>query len=128
MIEKAIFARLSAVAGLTALVSTRIYNEVIAQGAAYPCLAFTTVSTQRFPAMGANITLAKSRVQVNCYGATKLSAADVAVQVRAALSRWGGTAGGVVVQSIFDETQTSDYDDAIQKHRVIVEFMAWHEE
>jgi len=128
MIDAAIYARLSAYAGLTALVSTRIHNEVIPQGISYPAVSFTTISVQRFPAMGANIPLAKSRVQVNCYGSTKLAALNVAAQVRGALSRWSGTAGGVVVQAVFDESQTNDYDDAVQKFRAIVEFMAWYEE
>ena len=128
MIEAALYPRLSGFTGLTDLVGTRIYHEVIDQTAAYPQLAYTRVSTLRTAAMGGNIDLVRSRIQVNCYGDTAISALLVAAQVRAALSRWGGTAGGVTVQHIFDEAETTDYDADIQKSRAIVEFMAWWEE
>ena len=129
MVEKGVYARMIAVAGLTTLVpAARIFHEVIDQGAAYPQIAYNRVSTVRHPAMGANSGVATARIQVNSYADTGLEALDVAVQVRAALSRWGGTAGGVVIQHIFDEAEQSDYDADIGKHRVITDFMVWYEE
>ena len=128
MIEQAIYSRLSGFAGLTALVGDRISHEVTPQDDGYPQVVFNRVSTRRYPAMGSNAGVATSRVQVNIYGATALSAQETAVQVRAALSRWRGTAGGVTVQAIFDEAESTDYDADIQKHRVILDFMASFEE
>jgi len=128
MIEQAIYARLSGFTALTDLVGTRISHAVIPQTEAYPQVAFTRISTRRYPAMNANATVATSRVQVNVYGTTAKEAQTVAKQVRAALSRYRGTSGGVVVQAILDEAEHTDYDADIQKHRVILEFMASFEE
>ena len=129
MVEKGVYARMIAVAGLTNLVPiAQIFHEVIDQDAPYPQIAYNRVSTLRHPVMGANAGVATARIQVNSYADTALEAWDVAVQVRAALSRWGGTAGGVVIQHIFDEAEHSDYDADIGKHRVITEFMVWYEE
>ena len=128
MIEKAIYARMAAFTALTDLVGARIFHEVVDQNAAYPQVAYSRVSTTRHPAMGANVSVAEARVQVNVYDSTALGALEAAEQVRAALSRWSGTAGGVTVQAIFDEAEHTDYDADIDKHRAIVEFVAWWDE
>jgi len=129
IVEKGVYARMIAVAGLTNLVPVaRIFHEVIDQAAAYPQIAYSRVSTMRHPAMGANAGVATARIQINSYADTALGALEVSEQVRAALSRWNGTAGGVVIQAIFDESEHSDYDADIGKHRVITEFIVWYEE
>ncbi len=128
MVEKAIYARLIAHAGLSALVSTRVFFDVLDQGAAMPAVVFSRISTERFPAMGSNVGVAKARIQVAAYDDTGLEALTVAVQVKAALDRWSGTAGGVVVQHIFIDAEFEERDPDSKKHRSVLDFLVWFQE
>ncbi len=101
MVEKAIIARLKAFAGLTALVSTRIYSSTAPQNVVSPYVTLFRISTDRLSAMGLDIGIARARVQVDSWGATYASAKDVAEQVRAALQRFRGTSATIEILDVF---------------------------
>ena len=128
MVEKAIYTRLLAYTDLTDLVGDRVFFDVLDQNAAMPAVAFSRISTERFPAMGSNVGVAKARIQVAAYEDLGLDAIAVAVQVKAALDRWSGTAGGVVVQHIFIDAEFEEYDPDSKKHRSVLDFLVWFQE
>lgn len=106
-IEASLFTRLSTHAGLSALVSTRVYPFHLPQNPTYPAVSFTKVSSERISAMGSDTGVVRKRFQVSAWGQKNGAKSgvenvyDVAVQIRAALQRWSGTVGGVVIQDTF---------------------------
>ena len=126
---KAIHARLKAHSGTFALVKARIYPLRLPQGPTYPGVRYQRIGAPRAHAMGADTGEVFARVQVDCYAETYAGADALSVQVRAALSRWSGTAGGVVVDSIFldDERDvdepTIEHDGEQGVYRVMLDFI-----
>ena len=111
----AIHARLKAHAGTFALVVARIYPLRLPQGATYPAVRYQVIGAPRVHAMGADTGEVFARVQVDCYAETYAAAHALSVQVRAALSRWSGTAGSVVVDSVFLDDER-DLDEPTIEH------------
>ena len=100
-IESVIFDRLSTHAGLSALVSTRVYpGGKMPQNTEYPALTYGWVSSERISAMGSDTGIVRARLQVDVWAETYLSVRATAVQVRAALKRWSTTTG-VTIDDIF---------------------------
>ena len=134
MVGNAIYARLAAHAGTAALVGTRIYALRLNQGVTYPAIRFQVIGSPRVHAMTADTGQVDARVQVDSYAETYEGAHAVAAQVRAALSRWGGTAGGVTVEHAFldderdldEPTVTVNGDAGI--YRVMQDFMVHYGE
>ena len=101
MVGKAIYARLQAVAGVTALVGTRVYPLRLPQGPTYPAIRYQKIDAPRTHLMTWDPGEVHARVQVDSYAKTYDGAQALAAQVRGALSRWGGAAGGVTVEHVF---------------------------
>lgn len=127
-LEQALYSYLSTYAGLTALVSTRIYPVTMPQGVTYPAVTYTRISAPRIHAMGRDTGLASPRVQVDCWGSSYSSVKGVAAQVRAALQDFSGLmggAGGVTVQRAFIEGDRDLYESDTQTHRTSMDFIIW---
>lgn len=90
-IEGALYDRLSGYAGLSALVSTRIYNFELPQNPTYPAVAFAKIDSSPIQAMGSNAGLIQSRWIVISFAATRAALLSVDSQVIAALDRYSGT-------------------------------------
>lgn len=105
MIQEAIFARLTAYAGLTSLVGTspaRIYYRILPQDPVYPAVTYAMVSAPREKAMGSDPGIVNARVQFDAWDNDPDSVRDVAEQIRKALERWRGvTAFSTTVQDTF---------------------------
>lgn len=127
-IEESLFTRLSTHAGLSALVSARIYPLILPQKPTLPAVTYTRVSGERVSAMGADTVIARPRFQVSCFASTYASARAVAAQVRAALQRWRGTVGGVVIQDSFIESEIDLYEDDTKLYHTALDFEIIHEE
>lgn len=105
--EQALYARLAAVAGVTALVSTRIYPVKLPQNATLPAVTYQRVSTSRAGAMGADPGVAWARIQVTSWATSYSGLKSLSEAVRAALQRYSGSSGGVTV---LDVTLDSELD------------------
>lgn len=130
-IEEAIYSYLSGHAGLTALVSNRIYPLVMPQNTILPAVTFSKVSGPRVHAMQKDTGMAYPRFQVSCWGSTYKQAKEVAAQVRAALQDYKGTmggAGGVVVGGVFIQDENDLYEPGTQVYHVALDFIIWHDE
>lgn len=101
MIEKAIYARLAAVAGVSALVSSRIYPQLAPQDTALPYIVFRETSSQVYQSKTPSADgLTRSELEVHCVADMPLAATTLAEEVRKALHGFSGAAGGVTVTSI----------------------------
>lgn len=126
--------RLQAVAGVTSLVSTRVYPDAIPQAATLPAICMYVIDTQ---ATGQHLygssAFTQSRVRVECWATTRLAANALAEQVRLALSRHRDLTASPAIheitsEGINDEFRTpADGSDNWEYVRVL-EFEVFHAE
>lgn len=103
MIQDAIFARLSNVSALTALVPVaRIKFRLLDQDTAYPAIRYFKVSEQRDAAMGSDSGVVRARFQFDVLDTDIDSIRDVQEQLRQALERYRGTFTVGVTKQWFD--------------------------
>jgi len=96
-VRAAIYSHLSGYAGLTALVSKRIYPGVLPQNCPYPAVNFFLVSSDPVEVMGGPSGMDIPYVQVSVRDTTIDGAAAVADQVKAAMrSTWGAWGSATV--------------------------------
>lgn len=115
-VNDALSYQLANYAGLTALVSDRIYHLVAEQGAEVPYVDYSIITAPEEHAMGSDPGLIFSRYQVRCFAETPLVMNQVFVQVKAALQRWRGTVLGVVIQDTLVEEGPELYDQDARIH------------
>ena len=103
-LESVIYSRLSGYAGLTALVSTRIFPDALPPDVTYPAVSFWRSGPSRpLPAMGSDPALLAIPLQVDCWAqntdpgqtSARTAAQAIGVQVLAALQRWRSSGDGV---------------------------------
>ena len=131
VIEEALYAFLAATAGVTALVSTRIYPQVIPQDAVLPAIAYQRISGPRVHSQSGASGLAYPRFQFTCQAATYSAARQVANAVRAALDGYRGTmggAGGVSVGAAFVANEIDGYSEESGEHTVRLDVVIYHAE
>jgi hypothetical protein len=123
-IDGSLFARLSGYAGLAALVGIRVYPAPIPQNATYPLCTYQEISRVPIHVMGATLSVAHIRYQVDSWAATLATAKAVAAQVELALDNYAGTSDSVVIKNTFLEVgQSMDYDPTEGMHRYMQEFV-----
>ncbi len=130
-IESALYDRLAAAAGLTALVSTRIYPLQAPQGETAPYVVWQRIGGRRIGHLAGASGVALATFQVACYATTFLAARAVADQVRYALNGFNGTQTGQVVRVISIVTDRDEIDfsePAIPLFRAITDYLVPHEE
>lgn len=128
-IQDALFTRVTGVAGVTALIGTRMYPaDSVPQDPTYPFLTYQRVSTQRESVSGSDIALVWARFQFDSFADTYDDAVALAAQVRAALQRYNGTVDGVVIQQVFMANELDDFEASVEKGRVIQDYIVWYEE
>lgn len=130
MIQDAIFARLQAVAGLTALVGTRCYYRLLQENTLYPAIKYFQVSGPRDPAMGVNSGIVRSRWQFDVYDIDQDAVVAVVEQLRLALDRYRGTflvsaATKQWFDTFYDNVQDPEPElvDAVPVYRSICDYM-----
>ena len=92
--EEAIRARLLATAGLTALVSQRVYCGSRPQGGPLPDIIINRISGAPVYTDDGESGLASARLEIDCWGETYASAKTAARAVIASLSAFFGTVNG----------------------------------
>lgn len=120
-------------AGVSGLVSTRIYPNKLPQTVTMPAITYQRISSPRIhthDSSGATGT-ANPRFQFDAWGATYDSCKDVTDAIRAALNGYRGTMGAVnpvTVQGalIDDERFEPSPDAGIQ--RIMSDYIIWHTE
>ena len=127
-LETVLYTRLANYAGLTALVSTRVYPLRLPQNPTLPAVTFQRITGSREHGMTADHGMAHPTLQVDSWGETYASARAVAVQVRTALSRWSDATTDPVVLDVFASDER-DMDEAdVKLFRVSQDYQIWHRE
>jgi hypothetical protein len=106
-IGQIIYGVLSATAGVTALVSTRIYPDMAPQNATFPYIVFQKLSTQPTDTKEGASPLDKILVQIDCYSGSYDTSHTIAAAIRTALDRYSGTINGHVVDKIIFSNDSS---------------------
>lgn len=128
-IGEVIFSKLSAHAGLSALVGTRISPQPLAQRPTLPAVTFQKISNAFGSDRGdsGKATIERPRYQFDCYGATYSSAHSVAQQLREALAAIA-QASNPRVDVAYLQDELDYYEPETGRYRVIVDAFIWHEE
>jgi hypothetical protein len=109
-IDQALMAYLKSLAGLTALVGTRIHFIRVPQGTAMPYVIILDVSNVIPADLKGVLDIEEPNKQISTYASTKEGATAVADQLRNALDDFSGTLSGITVQHIRRLTDTmTDY-------------------
>jgi hypothetical protein len=120
-IDDAVYHELSQHAGLAALVSDRIYPDELPEGCIFPAVRFGEASLAPTYSHDGDSNLDATRMQFDCYAATRTGARAVANQVRNALTGHKMAYQNVAISSGFAENALSGYDDGLQKWRYIID-------
>lgn len=101
-INEAIYSRLSGAAGVSALVSSRIYPGLAPQGTPWPFVVYWRDSSDYLTTLDAQTSVAESKFTVLCYAETYLGAEALSAAVRAALVGWTATSGPQVQHCLIE--------------------------
>jgi len=110
-LEAAFVAHVQACERLTALVGTRVYEEIMPQKEVYPAIVYQIIGGDRpsYSLDGANGQV-ESRLQVTCYGANGPARRQLADTFRQAIDGFKGTWNGTEIQSVFIDDEGSAFD------------------
>lgn len=132
-IEEGIASYLQAHAGLSALISTRVYINRIPQGATLPLVVFQRISTSRIITHDTSglTDLASPKFQFDAWATTYASAKAITDQIRAALNGLITTvtigADSVVIQAgIIDAERYNPELEEVGLERISSDYTVWH--
>lgn len=115
-------------AGLTALVSTRMYPVRMPQSPTLPALVIQKVARAREYSQSGDSNLANPTYQIRCWAETHEDAVALQVQVEGALSAFSGTMGSETVYSAFIENVIDDFEEETGLYSQIVDVDFWHKD
>ena len=97
---KAIYSILTSTSAVSAIVGTRIYPQIAAQGAAFPFVVYVLQDTSPSDTKSGVSTLDEVRYDIVVASETYAEASDLTNKIRTALDRYTGTVESVVIDSI----------------------------
>jgi hypothetical protein len=98
MIHEAVYSKLKNNAGVSALVSSRVYPQKASQGVTLPCVVYQRLSTtDRLLYHNGKTNSALSRFQIDCWARTPSAALQLSQAVVGCLHGWVGTEGGETI-------------------------------
>ena len=117
---------LDAAAGVTALVSTRLYSNARPEGDPLPAVVWVEIDDAPRPPI--DITTGAEpmtgRIQVNCLAATSAGVKALKDAVIAACHKKSGSIGGISVQSVLQDTAgPRSYDALVDTYQQPVDFI-----
>ncbi len=84
--EASLYSLLTGTAGVTALVSTRIYPDLLPENCAYPAIVFARSNTDPLIGISGQVFGTDIELSIGCWAATRTSADAVASAVEAAIA------------------------------------------
>ena len=97
---KAIYSILTSDSDVSAIIGTRVYPQIAAQGAAFPFVVYVLQDTSPSDTKSGVSTLDEVRYDIVVASETYAEASDLTNKIRTALDRYTGTVAGVVIDSI----------------------------
>lgn len=113
-----LYSALAGAAGVSTLVSNRIYPVLLPQSPTYPAISVQRISNS--PQQGST-SVRETRYQVNCWAATYAAAQSAAAAVKATLEEYTATATTPRIKMSLVVNEMDDYDSETGVYRVIVE-------
>jgi len=107
---KAIYSILTTDSAVSAIVSSRVYPQIAAQGAVFPFIVYIINDITPSDTKSGVSTLDEARYEILAVSETYAQAADLNEKIRTALDRYTGTVAGVDVNSIQFTELEADYD------------------
>jgi hypothetical protein len=111
---KAIYTILTEDAGVSAVVGTRVYPQVAAQGAAFPFVVYVLQDNTPSDTKSGVSTLDEIRYDIVAAAETYSALSSLTERIRLALDRYSGTVSGIVVDSIQFTELDVDNDPATE--------------
>lgn len=109
-LEAWLFTFLTTDEAVAEIVGTRVYEEVVPQGAAYPAITYTTIGGERGYTLNNTNRQAINRVQVSVWAQDGIGRRRLADAVAARLDGYRGTLNGKTVQSVFLDGELNVYE------------------
>ena len=121
-VEAAVFDLLSNDAGVSGVVSNRIYPVKLPQDPTYPAVTYFRVSALRHSAMGKDTGLVEKRIQISSWAKLYSEVNDLADRVRDAMQRTRGVFSGVEILDIFmDGDGPEIWEDEVNVYQAITD-------
>jgi len=123
MITKAVISLLASSTSISALVSTRIYPNVIKTDSAFPAIAVSTDSMGKLgcdDAAGVKM----GRIQIVIFASTYAAVYNILTAVRSLLDEYSGKVSGVGLTIIAEGETPDDYDEVSKMHIKVIEYEA----
>ena len=111
---KALYTILTEDAGVSAIVGTRVYPQVAAQGAAFPFVVYVLQDNTPSDTKSGVSTLDEIRYDIVAAAETYTALSSLTERIRLALDRYSGTVSGIVVDSIQFTELDVDNDPATE--------------
>lgn len=125
--ETALRARLKDDAGVSGLVGSRVDWNVRPQGTTAPCIVLTVVSDDRGQHMAGFHGYRPTRVQVDCYAATRAAAVQVRDAVLAAIVPQADKSGVSFLRAFVNTVMgRGDQTETGVIHREMIDLTIWH--
>ncbi|HRJ40833.1 MAG TPA: DUF3168 domain-containing protein [Caldilineaceae bacterium] len=129
-IEAALWAELTGDAGVSALISTRLYPEHLPQSPTYPAATYRRISTLPVYCRANNGRFQQVRIQIDCYAETYASALALADAITAAMEGWTQASGPRVDRAYVANRQDNfadllGEDGEIGLYQESVDFFVW---
>lgn len=120
---KAIYSILSSDSAVNAIVGTRIYPQIAAQGASFPFVVYVMQGTTPSDTKSGVSTLDEVRYDIVAAAETYAEVSDLTNKIRTALDRYTGTVAGVVIDSIQFIDLDADNDPATETYVTSSEYI-----
>jgi hypothetical protein len=132
MIEQAFYEHVSADAGISALISNRIYPFNIPHGVDADAVTYNLAGSDRTRTMGGESTYIRAIFDVDCWSNTYAGAIAIADAIEAALvdyrGQLGSTSPPVDADHIRLERRGPDqFEPDTELHRVVLQFLVGYE-
>lgn len=119
-VEERVYYLLLGEATVTALVGARVYPDVLKQACSMPAIRYERVSTVAINSLAGYRDVSQVRIQIDCFGATKESAMDVAKVVLIAMD-------GATTFSALRDGWRAVYESDTRLYRNILDFICWND-
>lgn len=128
LIEEALQGYLEGHAGVSALVSNRVYPSMLRQNSTLPAVTYTRISGEHDYVHRGPIGRARPRFQIDAWGSTYANVKSVAEQVKLAMMAFIGTFSGVVVQDTKARGEIDLFEPDTRIYRVSATYEVTHTE
>ncbi len=129
MIADNLYTYLVAQAGITSIVSTRVYPVILPQKPVYPAITYNDDDSNYTESFDGQTDHVQSIFQLDAWSKTYAGATTLGAAISAALKNKSGSFGGIIIQrcTVLSGPITV-YEDSVEAYRQTYIFSIWHNE